>query len=413
LGSGLPERTFRLLWKQLTESVNSIKTSLDDWLATAAMQRRSNHLQRNRKVLRADGQMRVLLAGQCLIDFSSNDYLGLAHDNSLSEAVANAASQYGVGSGASALVTGYRDVHESLEKELAQFLQRDRVLLCSSGYQANLAVLGSLASRADTIIQDKLCHASLIDGAKLSGAKLLRYPHLDMEGLGRQLQRATSGNTLVVSDGIFSMDGDPAPLSKLSELAGAYKAWLMVDDAHGIGVVGPEGRGCVASAGLGQEQVPVLTGTLGKAFGCAGAFIAGSEALIDHIVNEGRSYLFTTAISPLLAEAGRAALKLVQANRWRRDKLNEHISQFRVSAKTLGLELMDSDTPIQPLMVGDAAASMRVSEALLKKGFLVAAIRPPTVPAGSSRLRITLSAAHETGQIEQLLQALSECVNEQ
>jgi 8-amino-7-oxononanoate synthase len=392
--------------------VNSNKTSLNDWLATAALQRRSNHLQRSRKTLRSEGQMRVLLDQQSLIDFSSNDYLGLAHDDDLSQAAALGAAQYGVGSGASALVTGYRDVHEALEQDLAQFLQRDRVLLCSSGYQANLAVLGSLASRADTIIQDKLCHASLIDGAKLSGAQLKRYPHLDMPALERQLQRTSEGNTLVVSDGIFSMDGDRAPLSELAQLAGAHHAWLMIDDAHGIGVIGPQGRGCVATSGLGQNQVPILTGTLGKAFGCAGAFVAGSDALIDHIVNEGRSYLFTTAISPVIAAASRAALKLVQADQWRRDKLNEHIEQFRVTAKSLGLALMDSNTPIQPFIVGDAARATGIAQAMLKKGFLVAAIRPPTVPAGSSRLRITLSAAHEPVQIEQLLQALSECVHE-
>jgi 8-amino-7-oxononanoate synthase len=391
--------------------VGSVNTSLENWLAAAALKRRQNHLQRNRKTLHKQGQMRTTLDGKPLIDFSSNDYLGLAHDHALVQAAADGASKYGVGSGASALVTGYRNVHQALEKELAQFLQRDRVLLCSTGYQANLAVIGSLMTRADTIIEDKLCHASLIDGAKLSGAQLKRYPHLDLEGLDRQLHSASGENTLIVTDGIFSMDGDRAPLREIAGLGKKHGAWLMVDDAHGIGIDGPQGRGCVAGSGLGQEEVPVLTGTLGKAFGSAGAFIAGSEALIDHIVNEGRSYLFTTAISPAIAEAGRAALKLLQSEQGRRDRLFERIAQFRAGAKVLGLPLMNSDTPIQPLMVGDAARALRISEAMLERGFLVAAIRPPTVPPGSSRLRITLSAAHEPAQVEQLLQALGDSVN--
>ena len=264
------------------------KPSLDEWLAGAASARRENHLQRQRSTIKPAGQMQVTVNERALINFSSNDYLGLSQDQSLADAAALAANQPGVGSGASALVTGYQRVHERFEQELAEFLERDRVLLCPSGYQANLAVLGSLASRQDTIVQDKLCHASLIDGARLSGANLLRYPHSDMEGLKRQLSRSSDGNTLVVTDGIFSMDGDSALLEPISLACASSGAWLVVDDAHGIGITGPGGKGSVAAQGLGQDQVPILVGTLGKAFGCSGAFVSGSEALIEHIVNEGR-----------------------------------------------------------------------------------------------------------------------------
>ena len=288
------------------------KPSLDQWLASAASERRDNHLQRRRRTLVPSGQMQVVENKHALINFSSNDYLGLSQDPDLAAAAAKGASQFGVGSGASALVTGYQSVHEALERELADFLERDRVLLCSSGYQANLAVLGALASRQDTIVQDKLCHASLIDGAKLSGANLLRYPHSDIEGLNRQLQRPSENNTMVVTDGVFSMDGDTAPLKQISRLCEATGAWLMVDDAHGIGVTGPGGKGSAVAQGLDQNQVPILVGTLGKAFGCAGAFVAGSEALIEHIVNEGRTYLFTTAMSPAIVEAAREALQKIE-----------------------------------------------------------------------------------------------------
>ena len=270
--------------------------SLQDWLAHAADRRRKHHLQRDLRSLEALDLMTVGLQGQPLVNFSSNDYLGLANETSLAQAASRGAHQHGVGSGASALVTGYRNVHRALEEELADYLQRERVLLCSSGYQANLAVLSALASRGDVIVQDRLCHASLIDGARLSGAELRRYPHQDMKGLERQLDRSTQGHALVVTDGVFSMDGDVARLERLVGISKRHGAWLVVDDAHGFGVTGPQGRGCVADAGLGEDEVPVLVGTLGKAFGCSGAFVAGSAALIDHILNEGRTYLFTLSL---------------------------------------------------------------------------------------------------------------------
>jgi len=383
---------------------------LDRWLAEASGRRRREHLQRQRLALRTLDPVRVDLGGRELINFSSNDYLALAGDPALAAAAARGAEMHGVGSGASALVTGHRTVHRELERELADFLQRERVLLCASGYHANLAVLSSLAGRDDVIVQDRLCHASLIDGARLSGAELRRYPHGDLKGLARQLERGCRGHALVVTDGVFSMDGDRANLHGLARACRASGAWLVVDDAHGIGASGPGGRGSVAAAGLGQDDVPVLVGTLGKAFGCSGAFVAGSEALIEHVVNEGRTYLFTTALSPAVAEAAREALRLVRTEPWRREALDRCIAQFRSGAKALRLPVMDSESPIQPLMIGAAADALRISEELLSRGLLVKAIRPPTVPRGSSRLRITLSAGHDEQQVGRLLEALSECM---
>jgi 8-amino-7-oxononanoate synthase len=386
-------------------------TGMKEWLAMRAGSRRRAHLQRHRQILRDLGNAAVALQDDTLVNFSSNDYLGLAGVSSLAEAMARGARECGVGSGASALVTGYREAHRSLEEELSGFLGRERTLLFPSGYQANLAVLSSLASRDDVIVQDRLCHASLVDGARLSGAQLRRFPHADMEGLQRQLERPVSGHVLVVSDGIFSMDGDRAPLDALARISARQDAWLVVDDAHGIGVTGPGGRGSVAQAGLSESEVPVLVGTLGKAFGCQGAFVSGSAELIAHLVNEGRTYLFTTAMSPALAEAAREALRRVREDDWRRQSLRERIEQFRQGAAGLGLALMESDTAIQPVMAGDAEAALEISRTLAERGFLVTAIRPPTVPVGGSRLRVTLSAAHSEEQVERLLDALAECMD--
>lgn len=390
--------------------MGSKQTGLENWLAESASRREREHLERHRLSLQALDSVCVELEGQRLVNFSSNDYLSLASDPALAAAAARGAKVHGVGAGASALVTGNRGVHELLEQELAEFVQRERVLLCASGYHANLAVLSSLAGKGDVIIQDRLCHASLIDGARLSGAELRRYPHLDLRGLERQLGRKCSGHALVVTDGVFSMDGDRADIGRLAETCEQSTAWLVVDDAHGIGVTGPGGRGSVADAGLGQDEVPVLVGTLGKAFGCSGAFIAGSAALIDHIINEGRTYLFTTAMSPAIAEAAREALHRVREDDWRRENLEKRIAQFREGAQALRLPVMDSDSPIQPLVIGDAFNAMRISAELLSRGLLVKAIRPPTVQKGSSRLRITLSAGHDEDQVDHLLEALSECM---
>jgi len=383
---------------------------LDHWLATCAEERRARHLQRRRRVLDGSEPVATRVDGTPLLNFSSNDYLGLASEPDLIRALRDAANDCGVGSGASALVTGYREQHRLLERELAEFLQREKVLLCSSGYLANLAVATSLAGRGDVIIQDRLCHASLIDAARLSGARLSRYAHADMEALERRLGQVGGGHTLVVSDGVFSMDGDTAPLRQMAGLCRGHRAWLAIDDAHGIGVCGPGGRGSVAAAGLDSNQVPVLTGTLGKAFGCFGAFIAGSEQLIEHLVNEARSYIYTTAMPPALAAVARAALRHVIEDDWRREHLQQLVGHFREGAKQRGLELMASDSPIQPMLIGDSQAALDVAASLQRQGFLVVAMRPPTVPAGTSRLRITLSAAHKATQLDALLDAVAVAV---
>lgn len=383
---------------------------LNQWLEKQAAQRQARFLERHRLLLDGNDAVRVNAGGEPLLNFSGNDYLGLASHPELTAAMKRAADQHGVGSGASALVSGYRAQHRLLEEELAEFLQREKVLLCSSGYLANLAVATSLTNKDDVIIQDKLCHASLIDGARLSRARLKRYPHADLEALQRQLANNHGGNTLVVSDGVFSMDGDTAPLAGLSALCLEHGAWLAVDDAHGIGVCGPKGRGSVAAAGLSASEVPVLTGTLGKAFGGFGAFVAGSGALIDHLVNEARSYIYTTAMPPALAAAARAALRRVAGDEWRREHLRALVGHFRQAAAQRGLELMSSDSPIQPLVVGESRATLALAARLRQKGFLVVAIRPPTVPEGTSRLRITLSAAHEFSQLDDLLDAISESI---
>ena len=381
--------------------------SLDHWLDARAEHRRAQHLERHRRVLEGNHPVDIQVDGKPLLNFSSNDYLGLASHPDLVAALRNSADSHGVGSGASALVTGFRAEHQLLEQELAEFLQCEKVLLCSSGYLANLAVATSLTDRGDVIIQDKLCHASLVDAARLSGARLSRYAHLDMAAMQRRLIQVNEGNALVVSDGVFSMDGDTAPLKEMAALCLEHQAWLAVDDAHGIGICGPGGRGSVAAAGLDSRHIPILTGTLGKAFGCFGAFIAGSEKLINHLVNEARSYIYTTAMPPALAASARASLRRVIEDEWRREKLHTLISHFKEGAASRGLVLMDSDSPIQPMIIGNSQAALDLAARLQQQGFLVVAMRPPTVRKGTSRLRITLTAAHQASQVDALLDAIA------
>jgi 8-amino-7-oxononanoate synthase len=382
---------------------------LDTWLDQAAQQREAGSRVRRRRPLKPVDAVQVHDGDRVLVNFSGNDYLGLSGHPEVAAAAVNTLQSGTCGAGASALVTGYRPEHQALEARLAQFLERESVVLFSSGFLANLAVASSLTARRDTIVQDRLCHASLIDGARLSGARLLRYAHLDTAAAGRQLSRAGEGNALLVTDGVFSMDGDVAPLADLARACGQAGAWMVVDDAHGFGVTGPGGRGVVASAGLSQEEIPVLVGTLGKACGSAGAFVAGSRALVEHLVNEARSYIYTTAMPPAVAAAGLAGLERVIADDWRREKLCELTGLFREGAAAMGWRLLPSQTPIQPLLTETSERALRLAEALRARGFLVVAIRPPTVPEGGARLRVTFSAAHKTGHVEKLLEALEEC----
>ncbi len=389
--------------------MSAARTDLNHWLDVAASRRRAEHGVRTRRPLQAVDSVRVHDGTRQLLNFSSNDYLGMLGDARLRQAASSALAHGGMGSGASALVTGYRPAHAELEQKIADFLGREAALVFSSGYLANLAVATSLVGKKDHIVQDRLCHASLIDAARLSGAGLRRYPHCDVDGLERQLSLTAQHQAMVVTDGVFSMDGDTAPLESMAHIAQQHQAWLVVDDAHGIGTLGPGGGGAVAEAGLTTHSVPVLVGTLGKSFGCMGAFVAGSAALIDHLVNEGRTYLFTTALPPAQAAAASAAVELVRQAADRRERLQYLIARFCRGASELGLDLLNSRTPIQPLLTGSASRAMDWSERLYEAGFLVTAIRPPTVARGASRLRITLSAAHRENDVDRLLDALESC----
>lgn len=348
---------------------------------------------------------RVRVDGRELINFCSNDYLGLRAHPLLIGAATECMQRQGVGAGAAHLICGHSLEHAALEAELAEFLGRERTLLFSSGYLANLGVLSALAGRHDLIVADRLNHASLLDGARLAGARLRRYPHGDLTTCARVLE-SHGGARLMVTDGVFSMDGDVAPLPELAALAHRYGAWLVVDDAHGIGVLGSKGAGTLEQAGLAAHSVPILIGTLGKAFGSLGAFVAGDAALIETLIQRARTYVYTTALPPAIAAATRAALRLCQREPWRRRHLLRLVGRFRAGALALGLPLSPSATPIQPLVVGASARALALSDALLELGFWISAIRPPTVPQGSARLRVTLSAAHGEAQVDALLAAL-------
>ncbi len=379
---------------------------LNQQLARALAERREAGLYRQSNPRSGPQGAIIEWQGRQCLNFCGNDYLGLAGHPALSEAMSEAVEQAGCGAGAAHLVNGHHRLHQQLEQELAAFTERPRALLFSTGYMANLGVISALLTRGDAVFLDKLDHASLVDGALLSRARLYRYPHNDLEALAEQLKRARGRRKLIVCDGVFSMDGDLAPLPELAELAARHNAWLMVDDAHGLGVLGERGRGSLEYHRLGLEQVPILVGTLGKAFGVFGAFVAGEDNLIESLIQFARSYIYTTALPPVLAAATRRALRLGEEEPWRRRRLFERVDQFRRGAARLGLPLMPSPTPIQPLPLGDSHRALRFSQALLAENILVTAIRPPTVPRGAARLRVTLSAAHEPEQVEQLLIAL-------
>jgi 8-amino-7-oxononanoate synthase len=378
-------------------------------LEAALSQLKDAQLRRVRMTLGNEGGGRLLRLpdGTPLTDFSSNDYLGLAHHEALAAAMSASAARAGAGSGASHLVTGHGPEHEHLEEELADFVGRERALVFSTGYMANLAVMSALAARGETVILDRLCHASLIDGAQLSGAQLKRFPHADTHALAQLLATNAPRTALIATDGVFSMDGDLAPLPALAQLARQADAWLVVDDAHGLGVTGASGRGVLEHYGLTEEEVPVLVGTLGKAFGSFGAFVAGSATLIEFLLQKARTYIYTTALPQPVAAATRAALRLVRTEGWRRERLHALTARFRAGARAAGVQLTDSLTPIQPVPLGSAARALAAQQALRAAGFCVVAIRPPTVPAGRARLRITLSAAHTEAQVDGLISALA------
>ncbi len=369
--------------------------------------RRAEHLYRQRPLLASPQGPEVVVDGQRLLNFCSNDYLGLANHPEVIRAMQDGVAKWGVGGGASHLVIGHSGPHHELEEALAEFTGRPRALLFSTGYMANLAAVTALVGQGDTVLEDRLNHASLLDAGLLSGARFSRYLHNDAESLGKRLGKA-EGSTLVVTDGVFSMDGDLAELPALCAQARRHGAWMMVDDAHGFGALGAIGAGVVEHFGLELDDVPVLVGTLGKAFGTAGAFVAGSDELIETLIQFARPYIYTTSQPPAVACATLKSMELLRSEGWRREHLQRMVARLREGAAQIGLTLMDSPTPIQPVLIGDSARALRLSALLRERGILVGAIRPPTVPAGSARLRITLSAAHSEAQLERLLQALAE-----
>ncbi|SFS16412.1 8-amino-7-oxononanoate synthase [Dyella sp. OK004] len=387
------------------------RPSLTDRLAQRTAERaQAQLLRRLRTIEHAEGPW-LESDGRRLLSFCSNDYLGLAQHPQLIAALKRVADDEGVGSGSAHLICGHRAEHAALEEALAEWTGRERALLFSTGYMANLGVMQALLQDGDVCVQDKLNHACLLDGAQLAGAELKRYPHADVAAAARQLASRSEAAALLATDGVFSMDGDIAPLRELASLCRREGATFMVDDAHGLGVLGDDGAGSLSALALGQREVPVLMATLGKALGCHGAFVAGSAALIDGLLQSARTYIYTTAMPPALAAAALTAVRVAREEDWRREKLTSLIARFREGAEQLGLPLMPSPTAIQPLLLGEAQTALDGAQALEAQGFLVGAIRPPTVPQGKARLRITLSAAHEEEHVDRLLEALSGLVS--
>jgi 8-amino-7-oxononanoate synthase len=391
------------------------RPDLIERLARAQAERARNSLLRR---LRTVGQVEgahIVVDGKRLLNFASNDYLGLAQHPALTESLVRAAAQWGVGASAAHLLGGHREEHAELERKLARWTGRESALLFSTGYMANLGAMQALLGAGDSgsasahavCVQDKLNHASLLDAARLAQAQLVRYPHRDANGARRQAEAHADGALLLATDGVFSMDGDVAPLRELAAIARDQDGSLYVDEAHAIGVLGPEGRGSVAAAGLDANAAPLLLITLGKALGGCGALLVGQDALIEHIAQVARPYIYTTALPPALAEASRVAVRLARNEQWRRERLHELITHFRDGALTRGIALLHSDTPIQPLLVGDNARALQLAQQLEARGLLVVAIRPPTVPDGTARLRITLTAAHTIADVDALLVALA------
>jgi len=377
-------------------------------LAAELEQLEASGLKRRRRTLEAPCGPLAVVDGRPLISFCSNDYLGLANDPALVEAACAGARTWGVGSGASHLVSGHLAPHEALEQKLAAFTGFPRALLFSTGYMANLGIVPALVGRGDAVFADKLNHASLIDAVQLSRADSQRYPHGDLAALERLLAASTAKRKLILTDAVFSMDGDLAPLPALLELAERFDAWLVIDDAHGFGVLGPQGRGALAHFRLPATERVIYMGTLGKAAGASGAFVAAHEAVIEWLLQRARTYIFTTGSSPLIACALAASLDLIENGDARRDHLWQLAAQLRDGLADTRWQLLPSPTAIQPVIIGDNFEALRVANALYERGLWVPAIRPPTVAKGTARLRVSLTAAHTAEQLGQLVDALKE-----
>jgi 8-amino-7-oxononanoate synthase len=380
---------------------------------------RQRGLYRQRRIVTSPQGRMLHVDGRNLLNFCSNDYLGLAGDQRIRAAFKAGVDEWGAGAGASHLVTGHTAAHQALEEALAEFTGRPRALLFSSGYAANMGVINALLGLPDHVFEDRLNHASLLDGGWISRAGFHWYGHLDMPDLDAQLsqpgeseQASKAHRRLIVSDGTFSMDGDLCPLAEMVPVARRHGAWIMIDDAHGFGVHGDGGRGLVDPECYSTDDVPVLMATLGKGVGTFGAFVAGDDALIETLIQRARNYIYTTALPSAVAVATLKSLEIVAAEEWRRERLAELVKRFRDGAAALAIDLPDSETPIQPIRIGDPGRAVALSSELERRGMLVTAIRPPTVPAGTSRLRVTLTAAHENADVDRLLEALGEWFDE-
>ena len=375
-------------------------------LATELAQLEELGLRRSRRVIETPQGARVRVDGRDYVAFCSNDYLGLASHPRLIEAAREGAARYGVGAGASHLILGHATPHHELEHRLAAFVSLPRALLFSTGYLANIGAVTALVGREDAVFADRLNHASLNDAVLLSRAAFKRYSHLDLTALERLLAGSTARRRLIVTDAVFSMDGDIAPVRELVALAERHDAWLLLDDAHGFGVLGPGGRGTLARFEVSSPRV-IYMATLGKAAGVSGAFVAGEAEVVETLVQRARAYIYTTATPPLLAHALLESLELIRCEEWRRDRLRELARHLKARLTARRWRLAPSETAIQPLIIGANAEAVAVAEALARGGLLVPAIRPPTVPQGTARLRISLSAAHVPDDVERLAAALN------
>lgn len=385
-----------------------------DDLQSELQQRKANDLYRSRLVVDSAPGREVVINGRSLLNFSSNDYLGLANDDRVKQAFAAGVARWGAGSGSSHLICGHTAAHHELEAALADFTGRPRCLLFASGYAANVGTINALVGKGDDVFEDRLNHASLLDGGLISGARFRRYAHRDPLDLAHKLARAGTGEqgngkrTLVVTDGTFSMDGSICDIPATAAVARKHGAWLMVDEAHSLGVTGNQGRGLIDAAIFGTDDVQVLIGTLGKAFGTQGGFVAGSEALIETLIQQARTYIYSTALPAAVAAATLVSLNIVRDEEWRRERVRDLIGRFRTGAEQLGLQIMDSQTAIQPVILGGERDALQMSTELAERGLLISAIRPPTVPSGTSRLRVTLTAAHDKSDVDRLVEALDD-----
>lgn len=380
--------------------------SLDAFYQQKLLLKQQQSLTRTHRVLGSAQTIQPVIDGKQVLSFNSNDYLGLANHPDIINTLQQASAQAGVGSGSAHLVSGHHQYHQQLEQQLVAFTGYPRVLLFSTGYMANLAI-ASLMGRHDTIIHDKLNHASLIDGVTLSQAHSKRFSHKNYAQCKQRLMQA-QGKKMLMTDAVFSMDGDEADLTQLATLCQHHNATLMIDDAHGIGVLGKAGAGSVQQAGLKAQQVPIYMATLGKAVGSFGAFVAASNTLIEALIHFARPYVYTTAMPPAIAAATSTSIKLIQTEDWRREQLASNITYFKQCAQQLDLPLMPSNTAIQPIIIGSSATALKLSQQLFSKNIFVSAIRPPTVAVGSARLRVTLCASHTKPHINFLLDALSQ-----